>query len=86
MTHTPGPEIRLPVISHPAGPPETAPTLVAVTPPNWMKTARTSAIRSPSAWKEVTRGLPWAPPERAPSIATRSREQATELMIARLPQ
>ena len=86
VNHTPGPEVRLPVINQPLGPPAIGPTLVAVTPPYWTRLAGTSTNVSPSIRKVVTRGLPWAPPDRAPTTATRSCEQATELRIARRPQ
>ena len=86
MTHTPGPEVRLPVISQPAGPPAIGPTLVALTPPYCVNTVRTSTSVSSSIQKVVTRGLPWAPPDRAPTTAIRSREQAMELRMARRPQ
>ncbi|PKH40184.1 hypothetical protein CXG46_13595 [Nocardioides alpinus] len=74
------------MISHPVGLPAIGPTLVALTPPYWVKRAGTSTNAWPSVRKVVTRGLPCAPPERAPTAAIRPREQATELRIARRPQ
>ena len=86
VKQTPGPDVRLPVINQPVGPPAIGPTLVAVTPPYCTKLAGTSTRMSPSIRKDVTRGLPCAPPERAPTATRRSRDQATESRIARRPQ
>ena len=84
--HTAGPLTRLPVISQPGAAPVTGPTLVAVSPLNRLKGASWSSSPSPSWKNEVTRGLPCAPPERAPTATTRPSEQPTPERTARRPQ